>query len=244
MASSTLFTPDSTSPHRLRDAPVVFVVDDDVSVRESLELLILSAGWNVETFRSAEEFLLRRQPATQSCVILDINLPDLNGLDVQKRIAAKAGLPIIFITAYGNVQLAVRAIKAGAVEFLTKPLRRSALLTAIEAALRQSCAALAAAAEAHVLHERYASLSPREREVMQLVVRGMLNKHVGAELGISEITVKAHRGKVMRKMMARSLADLVKFAAQLALISIGATASVDTVVSETPTQSAWHRTTS
>ncbi len=244
MASSTLFTPESTSPHRLQDAPVVFVVDDDISVRESLELLILSAGWNVETFRSAEEFLPRQRPVTQSCVILDVNLPDLNGLDLQKRIAVKAGLPIIFITAYGNVQMAVRAIKAGAVEFLTKPLHRSALLTAIEAALRQSCATLAAAAEARVLNDRYASLSRRERQVMQLVVKGMLNKQVGAELGISEITVKAHRGKVMHKMLARSLADLVKCAALLGVISAGTMAPIETVMSDTQTQRAWHRTSS
>ena len=243
MASPTLFAPDPTSSQHLRDAPVVFVVDDDVSVRESLELLILSAGWNVETFRSAEDFLLREQPPTQSCVILDVNLPDLNGLDLQKRIAAKAGLPIIFITAYGNVQMAVRAIKAGAVEFLTKPLRRSALLTAIEAALYQSRAALAAAAEARVLQDRYASLSRREREVMQLVVKGMLNKHVGAELGISEITVKAHRGKVMHKMMARSVAELVKCATHLGLVGGGA-AAVDSGVADSQTQRPWYRTTS
>jgi FixJ family two-component response regulator len=199
-----------------RTAPAVFVVDDDVSVRESLELLIISAGWHVETFASAEEFLLRNRPATPSCVIVDVNLPDVNGLELQKRVAAGgAGMPVIFITGYGDVRMSVCAMKAGAIEFLVKPLRDDSLLRAIEEALGRSQRALVDEAEMRSLRERYATLSTREREVMDLVATGLLNKQVGGELGISEITVKAHRGKMMRKMQAASLADLVNMAARL-----------------------------
>src|SRR6266849_3733592 len=199
-------------------APIVFVVDDDVSVRESLELLIRCAGWQPETFDSAQDFLARpRAVAAPSCLILDVHLPDLSGLDVQKRVVDRVDMPIIFITGYGDVPMTVQAMKAGAVEFLTKPFRDDVLLTAIRHALERSHAALAHEAETRALRDCYASLSRREREVMALVVSGLLNKQVGFELSISEITVKAHRGKVMRKMKAGSLADLVNMAASLRL---------------------------
>ena len=196
--------------------PIVFVVDDDVSVRESLESLIRFAGWQPETFASAQEFLSRPRVLTPSCLVLDVTLPDLNGLDLQKRVAVdRTDMPIIFITGYGDVPMTVQAMKAGAVEFLTKPYRDDVLLSAIRQALERSRTALDHAAEIRVLRDRYALLSRREREVMALVVSGHLNKQVGGELGISEITVKAHRGKVMRKMGAKSLADLVTMAARL-----------------------------
>ncbi len=196
--------------------PIVFVVDDDVSVRESLELLICTAGWRTELFASATEFLARPRVLAPSCLVLDVGLPDLNGLDLQKRIAAeRPDMPIIFITGNGDVSKTVQAMKAGAVEFLTKPFGDDVLLSAIQSAIDRSGAALSQEAESRVLREAYASLSRREREVMALVVSGRLNKQVGGELGISEITVKAHRGRVMRKMKAGSLADLVKMATRL-----------------------------
>jgi FixJ family two-component response regulator len=198
--------------------PIVFVVDDDVSVRESLELLIQSAGWQPETFASAQEFLARPRLLAPSCLVLDVSLPDLNGLDLQQRIAPdRIDMPIIFITGHGDVPMTVRAMKAGAVEFLTKPFGDEVLLSAIRSALERSHTALGDEAELRELRDRYASLSRREREVMALVVCGRLNKQVGGELGISEITVKAHRGRVMRKMQAASLADLVNMAARLRL---------------------------
>lgn len=196
--------------------PIVFVVDDDVSVRESLELLIQTEGWQPETFASALEFLARPRAPVPSCLVLDVSMPDLNGLELQQRLAPDRGdMPIIFITGHGDIPMSVRAMKAGAIEFLTKPLGNQALLGAIAQAIERSRAALAREAEGRILRDRYAGLSPREREVMDLVVAGRLNKQVGGELGISEITVKAHRGKVMRKMHADSLADLVKMAANL-----------------------------
>ena len=196
--------------------PIVFVVDDDVSVRESLELMIRHAGWQPQTFASAQEFLAHPRPLVPSCLVLDVSLPDLNGLDLQKRVASdRTDMPIIFITGYGDVPMSVQAMKAGAVEFLTKPFSDDVLLEAVQHALERSESALGEELERRALRDDYASLSRREKEVMALVVSGLLNKQVGAELGISEITVKAHRGNVMRKMKADSLADLVKIAARL-----------------------------
>jgi FixJ family two-component response regulator len=200
-----------------QDKPIVFVVDDDVSVRESLELLIRFEGWQSETFASAEEFLAHPRVFTPSCLVLDVSLPDLNGLDLQKLVANRTEMPIIFITGYGDVPMTVRAMKAGAVEFLTKPFAEEALLGAIRHAIERSEAVLGNEAEMQALRDRYSSLTPREREVMTLVVSGLLNKQVGFELGISEITVKAHRGRMMLKMKADSLADLVRMAAKLCL---------------------------
>jgi FixJ family two-component response regulator len=194
--------------------PIVFIVDDDVSVRESLELLIHSAGCQPEIFASAEEFLSRPRVLTPSCLVLDI--PVLNGLDLQKRIAAdRVDMPIIFVTGDGDVPTTVRAMKAGAAEFLTKPFGDDELLSAIRDAVDRSDRVLRQEARMRLLQNRYASLTPREREVMELVVTGELNKQVGGKLGISEITVKAHRGKMMRKMKADSVADLVSMAAAL-----------------------------
>jgi FixJ family two-component response regulator len=197
------------------EAPVVFVVDDDVSVRESLELLIRSAGWQPETFASAEDFLARSRIDGPSCLVLDVSLPNLNGLELQERIVDRAGVPIVFITGYGDVPTSVQAMKAGAVEFLTKPFSDEVLLTAIRLAIERSQAAQAHESELHALRDRYKSLTPREREIMALVVSGLLNKQIAFKLGISEITVKAHRGRVMRKMQVDSLADLVRAAAAL-----------------------------
>src|SRR3981081_1573277 len=198
--------------------PIVFVVDDDISVRESLESLIRCAGWQPETFASAQEFLSRPRALAPSCLVLDVTLPDLNGLDLQKRVAVdRMDMPIIFITGYGDVPMTVQAMKAGAVEFLTKPFGDDVLVSAIRHAIELSHTALRREAGIRALRDRHASLSRREREVMALVVSGLLNKQVGFELGISEITVKAPRGKVMRKMEAHSLADLVTMAARLRL---------------------------
>jgi FixJ family two-component response regulator len=197
-------------------APIVFVVDDDVSVRESLELLIRSTGWHPETFDSAAAFLARPYSDVPGCVVLDVSLPDLNGLELQTRIASQwRALPIIFITGYRDVPMTVRAMKAGAVDLLTKPFNNIVLLRAIETAIGQSRVRLDIEVERRDLWKRYESVTSREREVMSLVVAGLLNKQVGHELHISEITVKAHRGKVMRKMKAGSLADLVNMAAKL-----------------------------
>ena len=198
--------------------PIVFVVDDDVSVRESLEGLISFAGWQPETFASAGEFLTSPRAVVPSCLVLDVSLPDLNGLELQKLIAAdRIDMPIIFITGHGDVPMTVQAMKAGAVEFLTKPFDDDVLLTAIRHAIERSTAALGRQAEMQELRDCHASLTPREQEVMKFVVSGMLNKQIGLKLDISEITVKAHRGKVMQKMKADSLADLVKIAVRLGL---------------------------
>jgi len=198
--------------------PVVFVVDDDLSVRESLELLIETEGWRPETFASAHDFLSEPRSLGPSCLILDVSLPDLNGLDLQKRIAAdRTDMPIIFLTGYVDVPMTVQAMKAGAIEFLTKPFSDRVLIAAIHDAIERSLSVLGEEAETRALRERYATLTRREREVMRLVVSGLRNKQVGGELGISEITVKAHRGKVMGKMSARSLAELVNMDARLRL---------------------------
>jgi FixJ family two-component response regulator len=193
----------------------IFVVDDDISVRESLELLICSEGWEPRIFASARDFLAHPNAVKPNCLILDIALPDLNGLDLQKLVADRRNMPIIFITGYGDVPTSVRAMKAGAVEFLTKPFSGDAILSAIRDAIGRSGAALEQESEIRKLKRAYALLSGREREVMELVVTGLMNKQVGGKLGISVITVKAHRGQVMRKMGARSLADLVTMAAKL-----------------------------
>lgn len=198
--------------------PIVFVVDDDVSVRESLEALIRYAGYQVETFASAREFLAHPVARVPSCLVLDVGLPDLNGLELQERIAdERVDMPIIFITGQGDIPMTVKAMKAGAIEFLTKPLGPDVVLSAIKNALARSETTLGDEAEIQTLRDRYASLSGREQEVMALVTSGLMNKQVGGELGISEITVKAHRGRVMRKMKARSLADLVRMAGSLGL---------------------------
>ncbi len=199
--------------------PIVFVVDDDVSVRESLELMIRVAGWQSELFESAQDFLARPRPSVPNCLLLDVNLPDLNGLDLQTFIGnRRPEMPIVFITGCGDIPLTVRAMKAGAVEFLTKPFDDAVLLRALSDALERSRNMLAHEQALHVLRQVYGSLSPRERQVLALVVAGRLNKQIAAELAISEITVKAHRGRVMHKMQARSVPDLVKMAARLSLI--------------------------
>ena len=217
--SMLLLSPHSPEARSSTSAakPIVFVVDDDVSVRALLKRLIESAGWQSETFASAREFLSRPRALVPSCVVLDVGLPDINGLDVQQRLADRSDMPIIFITGQADVAMTVRAMKAGAAEFLTKPFGNDVLLEAIGHAVERSRVALDQEAQMQALRARYASLSSREREVMALVAAGRLNKLVGSELGISEITVKAHRGKMMRKMNARSLPELVHMAAKLGL---------------------------
>ncbi len=198
--------------------PTVVVVDDDISVRESLELLIQNEGWQPALFESAQEFLARLPTVVPSCLILDVNLPDLSGLDIQQRISdEKSSTPIIFITGYGDIPTSVRAMKAGAAEYLTKPLDDQVLIAAIREAVLRSQANLRREGAQRQLQERLGSLSKREREVMNLVVKGLMNKQVGFELGISEITVKAHRGKVMEKMRATTFVDLVNMAASLGI---------------------------
>jgi FixJ family two-component response regulator len=208
-ATGVVAMPDVTS--------VVFVVDDDVSVRESLELLIRTAGWHPETFASAQEFLSHPPPTVPCCLVLDVTLPGLSGLDLQEQLTERTDMPIIFITGHGDVPMSVQAMKAGAVEFLTKPFNDAVLLDAIRGAIERSRAALRQESGMKMLRGCYASLTPREREVMLLVVCGLLNKQIGGELGISEITVKAHRGQMMRKMKADSLAALVTMASRLGL---------------------------
>ena len=204
--------------HQMTDTTsTVFVVDDDVSVRESLELLIRAAGWQPETFATAQEFLFRPRLSVPCCLVLDVALPGLSGLELQQRLAERTDMPIIFITGHGDVPMTVQAMKAGAVEFLTKPFTNDVLLGAIGNAIERSRTVLRHESDMRVLRTAYASLTPREREVMALVVSGLLNKQVGGELGISEVTVKAHRGQMMRKMKADSLPELVTMAARLGL---------------------------
>ena len=199
----------------------VFIIDDDADMRASIAGLLKSVGLGSEAFASAQEFLHRGRPEGPSCLVLDVRLPGMNGLDVQRELAA-AGVstPIIFITGYGDIPMSVRAIKAGAVEFLTKPFKDDVLLEAIGQAIERSRAAQRQASEMTALRTCYDTLTPREREVMALVVSGLLNKQVGGELGISEITVKAHRGQLMRKMKADSLPDLVTMAAKLGVQAV------------------------
>ena len=216
-ASGTLIMTPSRIP---QPEPIVFVVDDDISVRESLELLFQSVGLKAQLFASAQAFLSQPKVNAPSCLVLDVSLPDLNGLELQERIASeRSDMPIIFITGHGDIPMTVKAMKAGAAEFLPKPFDDEMLLEAVRRALESSNVTLDQKAEIRALEECLSSLTHREREVMGLVVSGLLNKQIGAELGISEITVKAHRGRVMQKMHARSLADLVKKAEKLHLQS-------------------------
>lgn len=199
-----------------QSAPIVFVVDDDVSIRESLQGLISTEGMRVKVFASAEEFLAHPRVSGPSCLVLDVSLPALDGLDLQQLMAADRGdMPIIFITAHGDIPMTVKAMKGGALEFFPKPFDVDVLLAAIRSAIARSSAMLESESYERKLREDYASLSPREREVMTLVVAGRLNKQVAGELGISEITVKLHRANIMRKMKANSLADLVNMASRL-----------------------------
>ena len=200
-----------------RAEPIVFAVDGDVSARESLELLIDSTGWQFESFASGREFLSRPRALATSCLVLAVSLPDISGLDLQKIVAERIEMSVVFVTDYVDVRTTVRAMKAGAVDFLTKPYHNEVLLSAILRAVERSHVVLDHETEIQPLRDRYASLSRREREVMALVVSGRLNKEVGGELGISEITVQAHRGSVMRKMRADSLAGLVRMAGRLRL---------------------------
>jgi FixJ family two-component response regulator len=196
--------------------PIVFVVDDDAAVREAVKKLIASVGLRVETFGSTQEFLGRKRPEAPACLVLDVRLPDVSGLEFQHDLAvANIQIPIIFITGHADVPMTVRAMKAGAVEFLTKPFRGQELLDAIQEAIARDRAAWKARAEMSGLRARFDSLTPREKDVLALVVSGLLNKQIGAELGTSELTVKTHRGRVMQKMEADSLADLVRMAERL-----------------------------
>jgi FixJ family two-component response regulator len=217
---SEVKAPDHVSllPPKPAATPIVFVVDDDISVRESLDLLIRNEGWQPMLFESARDFLARAPTSVPSCLILDVNLPDLSGLDLQQRIIGEsAAMPIIFITGYGDIPTSVQAMNAGAAEFLTKPFDADILIEAIRGALRRSRKTLEERLERSQLQRRFETLSKRERQVMTLVVRGLMNKQVGSTLHISETTVKAHRGRVMEKMQATTFVDLVDMAAELGI---------------------------
>jgi len=216
MSLAHVFGPQLGSPSIPNFTPIVFVVDEDVSVRASLEVLILSAGWQPETFASVQEFLAQPRPIVPSCLILALSLPDPTGVELQKRIAReRAEVPIIVISDHGDIPSTVEVMKTGAVDFLEKPLSHNVLLAAIRQSLERGRVVLDRETRLRDLRNCYASLTPRERQVMALVVAGLLNKQVGGELGISEITVKAHRGQVMQKMKANSLADLVRMAGKI-----------------------------
>jgi FixJ family two-component response regulator len=217
MNTASASSHESKASSNSHAAPIVFVVDGDDSVRQSLELLIQSAGWQFESFASGQEFLSRPRALAASCLVLDVSLPDISGLDLQKLVAERIEMSVVFVTAHVDARTTVRAMKAGAVDFLIKPYHNEVLLSAILRAIERSHVVLDHEAEIQPLRDRYASLSRREREVMALVVSGRLNKEVGGELGISEITVQAHRGSVMRKMRADSLASLVRMTARLRL---------------------------
>lgn len=200
--------------------PTVFVIDDDAAIRDALQSLISSMKLHVELFGSAAEFLQRERPDVPSCLVLDVRLPGISGLDFQRKLTeANHSIPVIFITGHGDIPMSVRAMKAGAVEFLTKPFRDQDLLDAIHVALERDRARRQQESGMIVLRERFESLTPREQEVLPLVVSGRLNKQIAAELGTSEITVKVHRASVMRKMQADSLPDLVKMAVRLGLLT-------------------------
>jgi FixJ family two-component response regulator len=222
MRTASNVSPDLRSFSMARVTPTVFVVDDDISIRESLRSLLTRAGWRAELFASAQEFLASPRASSPSCLILDVSLPDLNGLELQQLMAGeRSQMPIIFITGYGDIPMSVRAMKAGAVEFLTKPYTSAVLLQAIQGALENSRICRFKQANFQALRDRYEALTRREQEVMALVVLGRLNKQVSGELGISVITVKQHRGQMMRKMRMRSLPELVTIAARLGLETAG-----------------------
>ena len=218
------YTFSAHRPYQSAEVPVVYVVDADASVRDTLAALIRAAGWEARTCVSAEEFLRQERATTLSCLLVELDLPGSSGLELQRLVADRADLPIIFMSARADIQATVRAMKAGAFEFFTKPVVPEVLLDAIRGAFERSEMALRQLTQIHALQERYDSLSRREREVMSLLVRGRLNKQVGGELGISEITVKAHRGRMMRKMHASSFAELVTMAGSL---RVGLGAGVD-----------------